>query len=219
MILKIADYYSSDKGSCEYIESLYYCGRTYHDLGDYPTAMKYYQDVLDLTSDKGEKNFLIIRGNTLSVLTHILSVTHLYEDIIPYLMQLIEIDKKLGKDDYLVYDYIALGDAYFKLGKYIDAEKWMLNAKELAKGDYILSNLCDINIAGVKLYTNDSESALKLLRPIVENNDSSVSSIALTNIMNAYHEKGVYDSAAMYAKRLVARADLTNKKNGYAILL
>ncbi|MDE6633579.1 MAG: hypothetical protein K2K23_11320, partial [Muribaculaceae bacterium] len=46
VILKVIDYYSGHKGSGLYPEALYYGGRVYSDIGDAPTALRYFQDAL-----------------------------------------------------------------------------------------------------------------------------------------------------------------------------
>ena len=42
-ILRVVDYYRAHPDSTLYAESLYYAGRVYSDLGDSPTALKYFQ--------------------------------------------------------------------------------------------------------------------------------------------------------------------------------
>jgi len=46
-ILRVVDYYDRHQSTVRYPEALYYAGRVYSDLGDYPTALKYFQDALD----------------------------------------------------------------------------------------------------------------------------------------------------------------------------
>ncbi|WP_305036649.1 tetratricopeptide repeat protein, partial [Paramuribaculum intestinale] len=40
-------------------EALYYAGRVYSDLGDYPTALRYFHDALDRISDDPEDNNIL----------------------------------------------------------------------------------------------------------------------------------------------------------------
>ena len=46
LVLDVIDYYSSRPEDPEYPEALYYGGRVYSDLGDYPSALKYFQKAL-----------------------------------------------------------------------------------------------------------------------------------------------------------------------------
>lgn len=43
LILKVINYESKNRHLGRYAEALYYGGRVYHDLGDMPTALSYYQ--------------------------------------------------------------------------------------------------------------------------------------------------------------------------------
>ena len=49
LILKVINYESNHQGNGHYPEALYYGGRVYSDLGDYPTSLKYFQDALSVT--------------------------------------------------------------------------------------------------------------------------------------------------------------------------
>ena len=47
LILRVIDHEESHKGDGRYAEALYYGGRVYSDLGDYPTSLKYFQQSLE----------------------------------------------------------------------------------------------------------------------------------------------------------------------------
>lgn len=47
MVLNLADYFSNNKKLGKYYEALYYCGRYYMEAGDYPSALRYYQQALE----------------------------------------------------------------------------------------------------------------------------------------------------------------------------
>lgn len=47
LILSVVEYYSTQSKDTVYPEALYYGGRVYSDLGDYPTALDYFQKALD----------------------------------------------------------------------------------------------------------------------------------------------------------------------------
>ena len=56
LIRTVLEYYEKHPGSEQYPEALYYGGRVYSDLGDSPTALRYFQHALDALS--GETNLL-----------------------------------------------------------------------------------------------------------------------------------------------------------------
>lgn len=64
LILNVIDWYAEHKSGHLYPEALYYGGRVYSDLGDYPTALKYFQDALDEVEDNDNKelyNRILVR--------------------------------------------------------------------------------------------------------------------------------------------------------------
>ena len=56
LIRSVLGYYEKHTRSEQYPEALYYGGRVYSDLGDSPTALRYFQHALDALS--GETNLL-----------------------------------------------------------------------------------------------------------------------------------------------------------------
>ena len=54
LILTLIDYYSHHQEEGLYPEALYYGGRVYSDLGDSPTALRYFHDALDCISEDNE---------------------------------------------------------------------------------------------------------------------------------------------------------------------
>ncbi len=67
LILDVIDYYESHQSTGLYPEALYYGGRVYSDLGDYPTAIFYYQKSLGNINDD-DMSSLHLKGNVTSQL-------------------------------------------------------------------------------------------------------------------------------------------------------
>ena len=49
LIRDVISYYERHDKDPLYAEALYYGGRVYSDLGDYPTSLRYFQNALDMT--------------------------------------------------------------------------------------------------------------------------------------------------------------------------
>lgn len=64
LILTVIDHYSRHKEDGLYAEALYYGGRVYSDLGDYPTGLHYFQEALDLLPENTPH--LRLRGMSLA---------------------------------------------------------------------------------------------------------------------------------------------------------
>lgn len=58
LILDLIEYYSSNNQSNLYPEVLYYGGRVYSDLGDFPTSLFYFQKAAELLPENSENQRL-----------------------------------------------------------------------------------------------------------------------------------------------------------------
>ena len=77
-ILQLVDYYSTHENARFYPTALYYAGRVYSEAGDYPTALRNFQDALDLLPESTPQ--LKLRGCVLSQTGTILSNLRLYDE-------------------------------------------------------------------------------------------------------------------------------------------
>ena len=80
-------YYGNHTDSEHYPEALYYCGRVYSDLGDLPTALRYFQTALDAVPNNDENRKL--RCHILSQTGRLLNSLRLYDKAIPYIEEVI----------------------------------------------------------------------------------------------------------------------------------
>ena len=216
LILDLLNYYSSDKGM--YPEVLYYGGRVYSDLGDYPTALQYFYTALDIIPEN-EQN-LKLKGNILSQTGRLLNSLRLYNDAIPYIKRTIEIDSLLNDSINEVYDLQLLGGIYLRAHDYPNAEHCFRSA--LAKSiNLSVSHRAKslMYLADVKYRTGQIDSALMyirntpgLVKPMARNS-------ALACAADIYHTAGIKDTAYLYAHELINSNDETNKETGYEIIL
>lgn len=219
LILKVKNYFSKDKESWEYIESTYYCGRTYCMIGDYPSAMQYFQEIIERTNKKKDKKYLELRGTTLAQLDQILSSLNLLNERIPNLMELIKIDQ-LRKDTFnIIYDYVYLGQLYIEKKQYEKAKEWLLKGKKYFNGFGTAEASINMYLAAIKYYEGNNEEALALLRPNIERLDTFSYSAGLNYLTNIFFDMEQYDSSFYYAKKLIEKGDEVNTKNGYHIIL
>ena len=64
-------------------EALYYAGRVYSDLGDYPTTLRYFHDALDRISDDPEDNN-ILRASIASQTARLMLNLRMYSKALPF---------------------------------------------------------------------------------------------------------------------------------------
>lgn len=218
LILNVIDYYASHKGSGLYAEALYYGGRVYSDLGDYPSALHYFQSALDLLPENTPN--LSLRGNVLSQTGSLLCSLRLYNQAVPYTKGVIEIDRQLNDSINLVYDLQLLGYICSQMGNYNDSEKYLLEA--LAKSRHIGDSYIaktKMHLAAVKYAIGQIDSALLLIRnvPALVKPASKNNALAYASLI--YQASGIIDTAYIYAHELINSDYPDNIQTGYQTLL
>lgn len=218
LILKVIEYEEKSSNRERYTEALYYGGRVYHDLGDYPTALGYYQKALDhLTESEGNSS---LRGKILSQIGGVLNSLRLYEQAIPYIKEVIALDSIVGDTVNLMYDTELLGSIYMQVKKYDFAELLFNKSKNIAKKiSPADTTRLDLYLAGVKYYKGQIKSAIALIRPTLLNIDSISRDTALAYACYIYQKASIPDTALMCAHELIRSNYPYNRATGYQIIL
>ncbi len=217
LILKVIDFESKHQGNGRYPEALYYGGRVYSDLGDYPTALHYYQNALDrLPTDTESKR---LKTKVLTQLGHLLNILRLYKQAIPYIEEAIRIDSAINDSLNLMYDIQQLGAVHLRAKNYDTAESLFKQARLLAKS-FSPSEIAnqEMQLAAIKYYKNQIDSALFFIRPVMKDIDSISRNTASAYACIIYHKANIPDTALIYANELIQR-DQLNRRTGYQIAL
>ncbi len=217
LILSVISYEEANQGYGRYPEALYYGGRVYSDLGDFPTALQYFQQALDELPEDADPN---LKGRILSQTGRLLNTLRLYKEAIPYVKSSQELSQRNKDTVNDVYDLQLLGDIHLHIKNYSAADSCFIAA--LGKSDNLPVSFrakSSMYRAVVKYHTNQLDSALILIRntpdlvkPISRNN-------ALAIAADIYLESGILDSAYYFAHELITSDDFTNRKSGYHTLL
>lgn len=229
LILDVIDYYSAYQSDPIYPEALYYGGRVYSDLGDYPTALQYFQQALDNPGHAPDTTDLKNRLN--SQIGWLLCNLRLYQRAIPYFSQMLK-DKTDERDSIgIVYARQGLGTVYYNLGTLSDLDS--TRTALLNKADSIFTRSLDYAISLPTSYSANSKVHLAAVRHAKGNFTSAVNlirhtpdqvrpiqrNVALAYAADIYLDAGIMDTAYMYAHELIVYEDITNKKTGYRIIL
>ena len=229
LILDVIDYYSTHQSDPIYPEALYYGGRVYSDLGDYPTALQYFQQALDNPGHAPDTTDLKNRLN--SQIGWLLCNLRLYQGAIPYFSQMLK-DKTDERDSIgIVYARQGLGTVYYNLGTLSDLDS--TRTALLNKADSIFTRSLDYAISLPTSYSANSKVHLAAVRHAKGNFTSAVNlirhtpdqvrpiqrNVALAYAADIYLDAGIMDTAYMYAHELIVNEDITNKKTGYRIIL
>lgn len=215
LILKVVDYYQyHDKNF--YPEALYYAGEVYEEMGDTPKALKYLRTALS----HAHPDDLLLRSRILGHILNMLNSMRLYDQAVPYALEVIKIDQNAKQYDYLVESHHGLGYIHLNRESYDSAEYEYSKAAEIAhryKPEYEPTER--VYLALIKFKKNKIDSALYLLRPEIDRVDSITRNAALNIGCRIYHEAGIRDTAYMYAHELINSNMDLGKMNGYKILL
>lgn len=212
LILDLVSFY---EGSNLFPEILYYAGRTYSDLGDYPRALEFFQSGLIQISENTSES-IHLKGNILSQTARLLNNLRLYNQAIPYLKEAIEIDSIEADTFNLAYDNQLLGAVYLHLNNLSDAEdrfiKASMYAQHLSSRDIAHMQMYR---AATKLRQQDIDSALSLIKGIPQKVRPIQQNVAYAYASDIYLSAGLTDSAYYYADKLIHSSSFNNRKNGY----
>lgn len=217
MIKRVIVFYG-DNGSDKYAEALYYGGRVFSDLGDYPASLKYYQKALGkLPKDRDPDG---LRRSVLRQLAKLMIEKRLYSQASVYLEEVIKIDEKEGDCTNLPFDYVLLEQAYFNQKDYEKAEfyiKKALEAGEIAGKD----NVAYFNslLACIKSHKGEPDTALTLIRDNIDDVPTDLKPCVEANASEIYYKNDIFDTAYYYARRIVEDNRLENKLAGYRMLM
>lgn len=224
LIISVIDYYSNHGMKDRYAEVLYYGGRVYHDIGDFPSAIEYYGEALNQI--EGNKESLKLKGNILSQMSSLLNAMRLFNEARRYISMAIEVDKKLNDTVNLMYDLEVLGLNLMNSRNYDAAEHLFRKALNISNKKHHDAALWDsAHIAAVKNYKKEPDSAVQLIKNIphkvmnVDKYNNDTRQLVYSYAADIYRCAGMPDSAYKYALELVKIKDAKNLKKGYAILL
>jgi len=205
LILSVISHEEAHQGNGRYPEALYYGGRVYSDLGDYPTALQYFQQALDeLPGDTNTK----LRAIVLSQTAHLLNSLQLYKQAIPYLEKAIAINELRNDSVCMMHNTHLLGTLHLNQDRYDEAEDCFRRARDLArkvsKTDIYQQ---DVYLATIKCHKGEPDSALSLIRPVMANINGIDRPAALANAADIYFKAGILDTALMYAGELIHKSN------------
>ena len=218
LYLTILDYYQRHKKEEIYPEVLYYGGRVYSDLGDYPTALSYFQNALDALGD--DYTNLKLRSRIISQTGRLLNQIRLYSEAEKYLKEAIEINRQGNDQVNLVYNLQLLGiinTNLNNLGKAKEIFKEALREGENLDSSFQAKTLMHLAITEDKL--NHPQEAVNLIRHTPERVKSITKDWAMRYAAEIYYSAHILDTASMYARQLIANPKSPNHRIAYKILL
>ncbi|MDE6794024.1 MAG: hypothetical protein K2J63_01815, partial [Muribaculaceae bacterium] len=219
LICDIINYASSHKDEGYYAEALYYGGRVYSDLGDLPTALDYFQKSIEVLSENKEYTSSIF-GSAVSQTGGLLSQLRMYNHAIPYIREAARIDSLKRDSINYIYDLRLLGSLYSNIDKYDSAEWYYEKGLKIASTVSLEETVVQkMLLASLLNRKENSDSALYLIRDVMNHVDTLYRSVALVCASDIYLKRGILDTVFMYANMLVHGTDSLNRIAGYQFLL
>lgn len=217
VVVKVIDYYSRHKGSGLYTEALYYGGRVYSDIGDAPTALRYFHDALDALPDGMDNAF---RGRILSQAGDLLNSLHLYNEASGYLKNAITIFLQMEDSISAMRSIQFLGAVEMHAGHIDSADHYFRKAREIGSGishrDTVIQ---DMYMAGTRLYRGDISDALRRIRLVLRSIPEKKRDIVYSYAAQIYLKAGIPDTAYLYSVALTKSGNNDRRKTGYGMLL
>ncbi len=217
LILDVISYYETHKKDSLYAEALYYGGRVYSDLGDYPTSLRYFQNALDILPPK--KN-LDLRSRIASQTGRLLNYIGLYKEASPYIEEALEIEREIKDTMSVVYDLQLLGANYLHAEDNDKAERFFKEAISLSDNlPPEFKAKSEMYLAATKRNQGDVETALSLIRTTPNRVKPMARSSALAYATSIYRLSGKLDTAYLYADELIHSTDTLHHIVGYENIL
>lgn len=223
LYLDVERYYSSHDDMNLYPEVLYYGGRVYSDLGDYPTALDYFQRSIELVKAKHINAPFV--HSLHSQTGRLLESMRLYDEAIPYIE--LALQKARDRKDTVntIHNLFLLGGTCMNNANYTLAMKHFNEA-------YSLSSLlpdsaqrihfqakAQMYKATTSLHVGKTDTAVILIKDIPYNISPINHNIALAQAASIYLQAEIFDSAYKYSYALIHNSDMQGKKRGYQIIL
>ncbi len=217
LIRDVLDYYESHDRDLR-AEAFYYGGRVYNDLGDYPTALNYFHDALDLLPE--DTDDLHLRSRVLSQTGRLLNSLRLYDEAIPYINQVIHINKLRCDTINYANNLQLLGCIYLRANKFEEAKLYLNKSLTVCK-TLRASFIARVNMYLAEVYRKqeNTDSALILIRSSIDHVEPLTNSTALALASEIYLQAGKIDSAYFYANELISTKQALNAAIGYHVIL
>lgn len=218
LILDVIDYYSKHKDSPLFSEALYYGGRVYYDLGDYPQALEYFHKAYEAIPDTPDK--LEFKSIVISQTGRLLITLRLYTEALPYVKEGIETSRQMNDTLGIIQDTQLLGGLYLRAENYQEAEKYFQDSYKLSKEGYPRhAAQANMYLAQCYFKTGKINTAIKLIREVPDKVSPVARNGALAYASEMYYQSDYPDTAYMYAKELIEAERPEHKEIGYQVLL
>lgn len=203
LIINAATYFSQINDLQNYITSEYYCGRMYHEQGNFTKAMDSYTKVLEVVST--HLNDKQLKSKILANMGYLLFEDIEYQEALKYFKEASEILATSEQTlEASISMKIEMGNCFLMLEKTDSAFLYYNKSIKLAENSTNpeILHIGLQNLGSAYLSQKKYKEAIKTYRQILTIELNSVEHVrTLLNIASAYNDMNISDSAVVYLKQ------------------
>ena len=198
-------------------EALYYAGRVYSDLGDYPTALRYFQDALEqLPEDTPQTD---LRNRVLSQTGRLLARLQLYSRALPFAEEALTLSINAKDTVNIFYGNILVGNILVGNRHFDAATKHYRTSLELAR----ITNSPDTiealsELAIIEYHRQNYSTTYQQLRSLYDKADINELNYILYHLALSCIHTNRPDSALYFAKQMLLNGSSNNIRGAYYIM-
>ncbi len=208
IVLDLIDYYSSDRSDDLFLQSLYYAGRVYTRLGDYPTAIDYFKRLLKEIPERPENMEFI--GRVQSQTGRLLQELRRNDEAIPYIKKAIYNLKQTGDSVSVVYDNLQLVKVFEEDSDIANAKRYLAEAIEYS--DHLQDEgkaWIQSEKASIFVREGKEDSAMMIMKPLTRLVDSLYNTYTYRPTGKFFKDGS--DAGYIYAKEHSFSRDFNNR--------
>lgn len=197
--LKVRDYFK-DHHTGLYPEVLYYGGRVYSDMGDYPTALQYFHEALDRVGNSEDQ--LWLRGTINSQTGRLLDKICVYNQALHYVNESIRIDSLLKDTTGMIYDLQLAGGICIRAKEYDKAKAYITQAQQFSEKKYERhSAINKMYLARIAYKGGKLAEARHYIHETLISKETFIRNEAYAIATEIFLDAGIKDSAYLLAKK------------------
>ncbi len=200
-----------------YAESLYYGGRVYSDLGDFPSALRYFQEAAEKLPPKKEN--LQLRANILSQTGRLFNRLRIYDKASEQLEKVIQIDREINDTTNIFLDIEFLITNHIRNCNFSQARDLIYKTLEDPDIPVLYRRNFTILLGYILYKIGDTQEATNIIRNIAHPLNDKDRSELIAFKAQIYNKAGVYDTAYILAKQLINHPSFSNRRIGYGLLV
>jgi adenylate cyclase len=196
------------------------CGNVNISLGNYDTALQYFNKAIEVHEQLGEKSAAAaVTGNTGIVYKNLTN----YDKALQYFTKALAVHEELGEKSRAANIAANTGIVYYTLGNYDNALHYLTNALAVLEelGEKRLAAGVTGNIGIVYKNLGNYDKALQYFNKVLavheELGSKSLAANVIGNIGNVYRHLGNYDKALEYYTKALAVQEELGQKSEAAI--